>query len=364
MTMTDTSIPPAPRFSADELGATCLVTGGAGYVGSALVERLLDLGLTVHSLDLAPQSREHPRLRRFQGDLRYESDIAAAFVGVDTVFHTAALINLLSLYRPAERRLVYEVNCTGTENVVRVARAAGATALVHTSTFNVVLDRVLNDKDESLPYAVRTRDLYSQTKIEAERIALGADTAGGLRSCALRPGGVWGCDTRSLMINSFLSSLAQGKFKVMIGNGRATMDNTHIDNLVDAQLLAARALRQPPHSAGGQAYFITDNEPVNGLKWFQPLVEDLGEPFPRLALPGSMMRLVGRGMELAHFLGGPDPELTYRGIRNLTESSSFRTDKARRDFAYQPRYQRANGFPLLLPQARAFVDEMRGRRAA
>ncbi len=364
MTMTENPIPAAPTFSARDLGATCLVTGGAGYVGSALVQRLLDHGLKVHSLDLAPQAIEHPRLKVFQGDLRFGSEIEAAFEGVDTVFHTAALINLLSLYRPAERRLVYEVNCTGTENVVRAARAAGAGALVHTSTFNVVLDRVLNDKDESLPYAVRTRDLYSQTKIAAERIALGADSDGGLRTCALRPGGVWGCDTRSLMINSFLTSLAQGKFKVMIGSGRATMDNTHIDNLIDAQLLAARALRQPPQTAGGQAYFITDNEPVNGLKWFQPLVEELGEPFPRLSLPGGMMKLVGRGMELAHFLGGPDPELTYRGIRNLTESSSFRTDKARRDFGYQPRFQRANGFPLLLPHARTFVDELRGQRAA
>lgn len=77
-----------------------------------------------------------------------------------------------------------------------------------------------------------------------------------------------------------------------------------------------------------------------------------------------MMKMVGRGMELAHFLGGPEPTLTHRGIRNLTESSSFRIDKARRDLGYQPRFTRENGIPLLLPNARRFVDDLRAAKAA
>ncbi len=363
--MADTQdITAKPKFEPSELGQLCLVTGGGGYVGSALVRRLRENGCRVRSLDVVPHSFDDPDVQTIVADLRHYADVRRACEGVDTIFHTAAIINLLSLYRPAQKRLVYEVNCVGTNNLVKAAQAAGVNALVQTSTFSVVLDRVLDNQDESVPYATKTRDLYSLTKIEAERTVLGADNPAGLRTCALRPGGVWGSDCNSIMIRSFLEELAAGRFKALIGNGRATMDNTHIDNLIDAHLLAAKALRDNASAVGGQAYFINDDEQVNGLVWFKPLVEALGEKFPKLALPTPMMKMVGRGMELAHFLGGPEPTLTHRGIRNLTESSSFRIDKARRDLGYQPRFTRENGIPLLLPNARRFVDDLRAAKAA
>ena len=364
--MADTQhIPPAPSFTPEQLGPLCLVTGGAGYVGSALVRRLREHGCRVRSLDVVAHSFDgDPEVETVVADLRHYADVRRACEGVDTIFHTAALINLLSIYRPAQKRLVYEVNCVGTRNLIKAAQAAKVTALVQTSTFSVVLDRVLNNQDESLPYATRTHDLYSMTKIEAERMVLAADDPQGLRTCALRPGGVWGSDCHSIMIRSFLESLATGRFKAIIGSRRATMDNTHVDNLIDAHFLAAKSLREAPQTAAGQAYFINDDEQVNGLVWFQPMVEALGHKFPRLSLPAPMMKWVGRGMEVAHFFGGPEPTLTHRGVRNLTESSSFRIDKARRELGYEPRFTRANGFPLLLPNARAFMAQLQGQPAA
>jgi len=71
-------------------------------------------------------------------------------------------------------------------------------------------------------------------------------------------GGIWGSDTGSLMIRSFLEQLAAGKFKVLVGDPAAQTDNTHVDNLVDALFLAAQALRERPQVVGGQAYNITD----------------------------------------------------------------------------------------------------------
>lgn len=351
-------IPQAPTFTPEQLGRTCLVTGGAGYVGSAIVRRLVDAGCEVRSLDVLDHKAPEG-VTVIRADLRKIDAVRAACEGVDTVFHAAAIINLLSHYRPALRRLVYDVNCVGTQNVLRAAAEAGVKTLVQTSTFNVVLDGQLDNADESTPYVADPRDLYSMTKIEAERMVLAADTPGGLRTAALRPGGIWGPDVHSVMIKSFLTELARGNFKVLIGDGRATMDNTHIDNLVDAQLLAAKALRETPDTIGGQAYFITDDEPVNGLVWFQPIVEGLGERFPNFRLPGSMMRGVSRAMELVGMMAGKEPGLTWRGMRNLTESSSFSIAKARRDLGYSPRYQRANGVPELLPAARRFVESLR-----
>lgn len=353
------SIPAEPKFKASDIGNTCLVTGGAGYLGSALVKRLRKTGCNVVSLDVVEHDHNDKKVRCIAADLRHYDSVLAACEGVDTVFHTAALINLLSYYRPAQKRLVYEVNCVGTRNIVSAANACGVSALVQTSSFNVVLNGVHNEADESIAYADGAPDLYSQTKIESERCVLQADQAGGLRTCALRPGGIWSGDCDSMMIRSFLDSLGDGKFTVLIGSRKSTMDNTHRENLLDAQLLAAKALRKEPEVAGGQAYFITDNERVNGLVWFQPLVEALGYKFPKLSVPAGVMKLVTRGMEVAHFMGGPEPELTLRGIRNLTESSSFKIDKARKELGYEPRINRDNGFAELIPLAEQYLQQRR-----
>jgi 3beta-hydroxy-Delta5-steroid dehydrogenase / steroid Delta-isomerase len=346
-------VPDAPQFSADELGPRCLVTGGAGYVGSAIVRRLRAAGCAVRSFDVVDHKSE-PGVEVVTGDLRDYNSLLSACKGIDTVFHTAALIKLMAIARPSLRRLVFDVNVGGTTNVTRSAAAAGVTALVHTSTFNVVMDRDYVRQDETLPYAVNTNDLYTRSKIEAERVALAADAPGGLRVCALRPGGIWGIDTTSIMVRSFLEQL--DNFTVLIGDGHSAADNTHIDNLVDAQLLAARALRSKPDVAGGQAYFITDDEPLNPLEWFRPLVEGLGRSFPTRRLPAGMMRIVGVMLEVTHWLGAAEPVLTRRSVRNLTESGSFCIDKARRDLGYAPRYCRDNGMPRLLPIARAYLE--------
>ncbi len=353
---------PEPRFTADDVGKHCLVTGGAGYVGSHIVKRLVASGCKVRSLDVIEHSHEGD-VETVAGDLRNYDDVRAACEGIDTVFHVAAIINIMEIARPSVRRFVHDVNVVGTQNIVRASQDAGVKALVQTSSFSVTLDRVLEDKDESVPYASRTRDLYAVTKIEAEKTVLTADMPGGLRTCALRPGGLWGSDTNCIMIRSILEQVAKGNFKALIGNGKSTMDNTHVENLVDAELMAAKSLHHTPEVSGGHAYFIVDEERVNALEWFRPLVEGLGEKFPTVRLPGVLMREVARLLEIIHFLGGPEPTLTRRGVRNLIESSSFRVDKARRDLGYEPRYNRENGIPELLPAARIFVDTLRKQAA-
>lgn len=361
MSAPDTKIPPPPSFTADQLGRRCLVTGGAGYVGRALVARLHAAGCAVRSFDVQPH-RHAAGVEILVGDLRDAAMVRRACTGIDTVFHTAALINILSLYRAAERATVFGVNVDGTRNVLHAAAEAGVTALVHTSSFNVALSATAGNaaQDESTPYVAGAKDLYTLSKIEAERAALAADEPGrpgGLRVCALRPGGIWGCDTGSMMIRSFLEQLAADKFKVLVGDPQAVTDNTHVDNLVDAELLAAAALRERPErvGVGGRAYNISDGEPMNAMAWFRPLVEGLGYAWPQRWLPMWLIRAVARGAELAHWLGAPPPLLTVRGVNNLAESSRLSIERARCELGYTPRYTQAGGIPLLLPAAREFI---------
>ena len=88
------------------------------------------------------------------------------------------------------------------------------------------------------------------------------------------------------------------------------------------------------------------------MEWFRPLTEGLGYTFPSMAVPAPLMFAVGYALEVAHLFGAPEPTLTRRGVRNLTESSSFCVDKARERLGYQPRYRRDTGIPLLLDEAR------------
>jgi 3beta-hydroxy-delta5-steroid dehydrogenase/steroid delta-isomerase len=159
-----------------------------------------------------------------------------------------------------------------------------------------------------------------------------------------------------MMIRSFVEQLASGRFKALVGNGRAVLDNTHVENAVDAHLLAAQKLRETPDVVGGQAYFVTDGEPMNGIAWFRPLVEGLGHPWPRHRIPGRVLYFAAWLLEWLHFLGGPEPGLTRRGILNLSRDGSFRIDKARAQLGYVPRVRAAEGLPAILPDARKIHD--------
>lgn len=361
--MTTQNVPPAPALGTDDIGATCLVTGGSGYLGRALVGRLLDAGCVVRSVDLSDQAPD-PRAEHTAADLRDYARIAECATGVDTVFHAAALISTVdeTNAQPALRRAVYGVNVVGTDNVLRAALAGGASAFVHVSSFNVVMDHPIDGGDESLPYATRSNDLYTLTKVEAERRALDADTPDGLRTAAIRPGGIWGDGRGGMMLDAFVGELAKGAFKATIGDGKTPLDNTHVQNVIDGALLAARALRKSPDVVGGKAYFVTDGERIDAMKWFQPLVEGLGHTFPKMSVPGSVMLRIASALEWTHRLGGPVPTITRRSIRNLTEGGHFDITAAERDLGYTPRFRQAH-MSLLLPELRTFHDALQSGAA-
>jgi 3beta-hydroxy-delta5-steroid dehydrogenase/steroid delta-isomerase len=343
------------------VGPRCLVTGSAGYVGRHLVDALLALGCEVRGFDVVPHDREGLDARL--GDLRDARAVRAACEGVDVVFHTAAVLTLLGIARRDVRQRVLEINVGGTDRVIEAARAAGVGRLVYTSSANVAIDRELVEADESVGYAQSFVDRYGESKVLAERAVLAADGVRGLRTAAVRPGGIWGPGSGGYMIETFLDQLAAGRFVATIGDGRAVVDNTHVYNVVRAMLLAAARLREAPDVVGGQAYFVTDDERINGIEWFRPIVEALGHRFPERKLPGRAMYAIGLASEVAHALGGPEPALTRIGVLKLIRSSSFSIDKARRELGYAPLVQRDEGMRLHMPDYRAAYDARRGVRA-
>ena len=119
-----------------------LVTGGSGFVGANLVTTLLDRGYQVRSFDRAPSPLpQHPKLEVLRGDITDAAVCAAAVDGIDTVFHTAAIIELMGGASVTDeyRKRSYAVNVDGTKNLVHAGQKAGVKRFVYTASNSVVM---------------------------------------------------------------------------------------------------------------------------------------------------------------------------------------------------------------------------------
>lgn len=337
----------------------CLVTGAAGYLGRHLVAELLRRGRRVRGFDLAPPALRHAYYEHVQGDLRSLEDLRKACAGVDTIFHTAAVLDFARFAKAEQRELSHAVNVRGVEHLVRAAREAGVARLVHTSSNNVTFDAPVIDGDESTPYAARPLDLYTETKILGEQVALAASGHGGLLTCAIRPGGIYG-PGESLVFPRVIDECANGRYIAKIGDGSALSDNTFIENLVDGEIEAARHLL-PGSPVCGQAYFISDGQPINYFEFFRPVVEALGFRHPARSIPAGPVRATMAAWEWLHRwlapLGVPRPPLLALEVKKIAVSHYSRIDKARRDFGWQPVVSPAAAIERMIEPCRRLLAE-------
>ena len=169
-----------------------LVTGGSGFVGANLVTTLLDQGYQVRSFDRAPSPLPaQPGLEVLQGDICDRDIVAGAVAGIDTVFHTAALIELMGGASVTEeyRRRSFAVNVEGTKNLVHAAQAAGVKRFVYTASNSVVMggkrDR-RRRRDVALHRSVQ-RPLHRDQSGRRERFVLSQNGIDGLLTCSIRP---------------------------------------------------------------------------------------------------------------------------------------------------------------------------------
>jgi 3beta-hydroxy-delta5-steroid dehydrogenase/steroid delta-isomerase len=338
-------------------GATCLVTGSAGFVGSNLVRALLDRGCTVHGFDLAPATITHPSLRWFQGDVRNFEDVREAAHGVDVVFHTAAMIATFTYAPESFAEFVRTVNVDGTQNVIRAAIEVGATRLVHTSSIiTVPFDRPpgLGEPSE---YS-NASDLYSRSKVEAEKLVLAANGEGGLLTAAIRPGGIYGPGERNTIIGPLVTSLKQGAPLVVFGKGTTRMDYTYIDNLVDAQIRAAERL-VPGSPVCGRAYFVTDGDPINTGNFSQTLIDHMGIDAKTIRVPGPVARILAKaGERVFQLFGKPKPPVSLVDVQLCLKDSFFSIDRARQDLEYEPLVSTREGLRRTAEEARQFYDSL------
>uniref|UniRef100_A0A8D0BH03 Short chain dehydrogenase/reductase family 42E, member 1 n=1 Tax=Salvator merianae TaxID=96440 RepID=A0A8D0BH03_SALMN len=332
----------------DAIKETVLITGGGGYFGFRLGSALSQRRMNVILLDISKPTQELPEGVVFvQGDVCATSELGEALRGVTCVFHIASYG--MSGREQLDRKHIEDVNVRGTENVLEACKRAGVPRLVYTSTYNVVFGgQVIENGDESLPYLPLHRhpDYYSRTKALAEMKVLEANgTALGhgrgiLRTCALRPAGIFGPGEQR-HLPRIVSYIERGWFRFVYGDPRSLVDFVHVDNLIQAHVLAAEALGESKnHKAAGQAYFISDGRPVNNFEFFRPLVEGLGYTFPTSRLPLWLVYYFALLTEMVHFMVGRfynfQPLLTRTEVYKTGVTHYFSLEKAKRDLGYEP----------------------------
>lgn len=328
--------------------ASVLVTGGTGFLGRRLVERLLAAGRPVAVLARNPAPDLEARGVRFvRAALDDAVAVRAACAGVETVYHVAAKVGVWGRYDD-----FFRANVLGTRALLDGCRAHGVKFLVHTSTPSVVYNgRDLAGADESLPLTRDCPSPYPLTKAIAERDVLAANGPS-LRTIALRPHLIWGAGDPHL-VPRVLARARSGRLRI-VGDGRNRVDMVHIDNAVDAHLLAEKALREchligviagGPRRADGRAFFITNGEPVLLWEWINELLRAVGEkpvtrriPLARASKLGAMCEFLWRVLPVPG-----EPPMTRFVASELAKDHWFDITAARRDLGFKPRVSMAAG---------------------
>ena len=331
---------------------TSLVTGGNGFVGQHLARALLARGDAVRVLDVAATSAvEGVDYRRV--DITDVDAVRREVEGADVIFHNASVVHT------AQNRqdFVWKVNLGGTQTLMDAAKEHGVGRFVYVSSGSVVYEgRDIENGDESLPYSSISQAPYADSKIAAEKDVLARD-GDGIRTTAIRPHVVFGPGD-SRFLPAVLEKAESGMLRFSVGRGTWLSDYTYVDNLIDALLLADEKLGGEA-IAGGQAYFVTNGEPLPFWAFIEKVLARLGYPPIKYRVPYSLAYGIAAIKEGFDTLRGgelrAEDGFTRFAIKYMCTHHYFSIEKARRELGYDPKVSLDEGIErtcAAIPRAR------------
>ena len=320
-----------------------LVTGAGGFLGRSLTEQLLARGDSVRSLARG----NYPFLtalgvEQFSGDVRDTACVHAAVSGMEVVFHTAAVANLSGSWSH-----FHGINTQGTLNIITACRQAGVPKLVYTSSPSVTFaGRDQCGVNESEPYPRKFLAHYPHTKALAEQAVLAANNHRSLLTCALRPHLIWGPRDQHL-IPRLLDRARSGQLR-RIGAGKNMVDMIFVENAAQAHLQAAAALA-PGSPVCGQAYFLSQGEPVNCWDWINEILALVQLPPVKNSVSYRAAYMAGGMLEAIWYLTArtAEPRMTRFLAAQLATHHWFDISRAKTDFGYDPAICTAEGMERL-----------------
>jgi UDP-glucose 4-epimerase len=269
------------------LTETYIVTGGAGFIGSHIAERLLRDGHRVRIIDNFATGK-HVNLAHLTGDLQVHDvsitdreTLAPLFEGVDYVFHQAALASVPRSV--ADPLSTHEANATGTLNVLIAARDAGVKRVIYAASSSAYGDVDVDAQDETLsPHPLSP---YGVSKLAGEYYCQSFTQVYGLETVALRYFNVFGprqdeTSQYSAVIPRFISTMMDGKPPTIYGDGKQSRDFTYVDNVVHGNLLALNA-----PEASGEVMNLAVGGSVTLLELVEKINRQLGTSFEPIHAP-------------------------------------------------------------------------------
>jgi 2-alkyl-3-oxoalkanoate reductase len=317
-----------------------LVTGGGGFLGSAIVTRLVERKYHVRSFSRNPYPElSSMGIEQIQGDIRNKTAIEHALRGVDLVFHTAAKAGIWGDYSD-----YYRTNVTGSQNVIAGCKKHHISRLIYTSSPSVVFNGSdMKGVNESVPYPATYPAYYPQTKAIAEQYVIKA-AGQGVMTIILRPHLIWGPGDKHFVPRI----IARANRLVRVGNGKNLIDTVYIDNAAEAHILAADALEKNP-KLSGNIYFISQGDPIPLWDMINHILKAAGLAPVRRSMPRSMAWLIGVMLELVYrsFNISKEPRMTRFLADELAKAHWFDISAAGKDLGYIPRISIKEGLRRL-----------------
>ncbi|HOT96785.1 MAG TPA: NAD-dependent epimerase/dehydratase family protein [bacterium] len=303
-----------------------LVTGASGFTGGYMVDHLVERGCQVRAFVRPTSNTAFLKAKGvdiFTGDLFYKADLAQAMRNIDVVYHIAAL------YREANQpdQAYWDVNVTGTENVMAAALEMGVRRVLHCSTCGVHGHIEKPPATETAP--IKPGDIYQETKAEGEKVAMFYHRDKGLPVTIVRPVGIYGPgDMRMLKMYRMIH---QGKF-IMFGGGNVLYHLSYVTDIVEGFRLAAET-----PAAAGEIYIIA------GERWFtlndfaKMVAAALKVAPPRLHPPVWPVYAAGWLCEKICIPLRVQPPIFRRRVDIFVKDRAFDISKAKRELGFQPK---------------------------
>ena len=323
-----------------------LVTGYGGFLGQAVCRWLLSHGFGVRGV----ARQDYPALGQLgvetiKGDITNPETVSNCCRGTVAVIHTAALAGVWG------KRSIYEsINVHATRELLQKSQANGVRAFVYSSSPSVTFDgRSQSGVDESVPYPTRWLCDYPRTKAEAEKAVLASHDPARFATCSLRPHLIWGAGDPHLMPR-IIQRCMQKRLR-RVGGGTNLIDTVHVDAAAEAHGLALLKLLDRDPQVGGQAYFITDGEPVECWNWIRQILQGAGLEPPTRSISlnaayrlGWMLEMTYRALSVQQ-----EPPMTRFVALQLGVDHYFSIEKAKRELGYVPIGNRSAIFESICP---------------
>jgi len=301
-----------------------LVTGGAGFIGSNIVEKLVRRGQKVTVLDnfiTGKMENIKPFLKKIKlirGDIRNRETLAKAFKGIDYVIHQAALRSVpKSVDDPFSTN---DINVTGTLNVLMAAKKAGVKRVVYASSSSVYGDAKIFPQEET--HYVSPISPYGVSKLAAENYCITFAKTFGLETVSLRYFNVFGPRQNpeskySAVIPAFLFRMARGNSPIVEWDGKQSRDFTYVSNVVDANLRACLA-----KGVSGEVFNVACGETSSVLDIVRELNRVLGTRIKPKYAPkraGDVRKTSADVSKIRRMLGIKETVKFEEGIRRTVE---------------------------------------------